>query len=143
MPETADEALAEARRLHAAGDVAGGHEVAMQALTLDPNHVGALEFLATALVARRRQYQEGLALIDRAVAAAPDDAGVWYARGWCYEFAAHELQRRPNKDSTLAPVALFTTAAESFHRCLALNPDGKLLDDAEDLLEHVENELSR
>ena len=143
MPDTADDALAEARRLHTAGDIAGGYTAAKLALTLDPNHAGSLEFLATALVARRHQYDEGLALIDRAVEVAPDDAGVWYARGWCYEFAAHELQRRPDQDSPLEPMALYDAAAESFRRCLALHPDGKLLDDAQDLLEHVENELTR
>ncbi len=143
MDGTADKTLAEARRLHAAGDVAAGYETAQLALALDPNHIGALEFLATALVVRKHQYAEGLALIDRAVVSAPNDAGVWYAHGWCYEFAAHELQRRPKQDSVLEHVVLYTTAAESFRKCLALDPDGKLLDDAQDLLEHVENELSR
>jgi hypothetical protein len=36
---------------------------------------------------------------------------------------------------------LYSEAAHSFQRCLALHPDGKLRDDAEDLLDHVENEL--
>jgi hypothetical protein len=35
----------------------------------------------------------------------------------------------------------YETAAESFRRCLALSPGGKLEGDAADLLDHVENEL--
>ena len=100
----------------------------------------ALEHMAMLLVTRRRQYAQGLALIDRAAALRPDDAGIWYAVGWCYEFAAHEIRRR-SATADLDVRALYTRAAEAFRRCLALHPDGKLADDAEDLFDHVENEL--
>lgn len=96
--------------------------------------------MAMLLITRRRQYAEGLALIDRAAAARPDDPGIWYAAGWCYEFVAHELRRRP-AGSTLDAGDLYRGAADAFRRCLALRPDGKLAGDAEDLLDHVENEL--
>ena len=96
--------------------------------------------MATLLVTRRRQYAQGLALIDRAAALRPDDAGIWYAVGWCYEFGAHEIRRRA-ADADLDVRALYARAAEAFRRCLSLRPDGKLADDAGDLLEHVENEL--
>ena len=93
------------------------------------------------LVTRRRAYREGLDAIERAVAARPEDAGLWYALGWCYEFAAHELRRRPPADAPV-PRDLYERAAEGFRQCLGLHPDGKLQGDAEDLLDHVENVLS-
>ena len=91
------------------------------------------------LVTRKRRFSEGIALLERATEARPDDAGLWYALGWCAEFAAHETRRRGA--SGLDPRALYEHAAEAFRRCLALKPDGKLAGDAEDLLDHVENEL--
>jgi tetratricopeptide (TPR) repeat protein len=100
-----------------------------------------MEHLAMVLVTRQRRHAEGLALIDRATVLRPDDAGLWYAAGWCYEFAAHEIRRRPPARSSLDPRRLYEHAAQAFRRCLALHPEGKLVDDAEDLLDHVENEL--
>jgi hypothetical protein len=91
------------------------------------------------LVTRKRRFEEGLVLLERATEARPDDAGLWYALGWCAEFAAHETARRAAGD--LDPRALYERAAASFRRCLGLNPEGKLVGDAEDLLDHVENEL--
>lgn len=96
--------------------------------------------MATLLITRQRRYAEGLRLIDRAVALRPDDAGIWYAAGWCYEFAAHEIGRRAAA-TDLDPRALYERAADAFRSCLALHPEGKLVGDAEDLLDHVENEL--
>jgi hypothetical protein len=93
------------------------------------------------LITRRRQYAEGIALIEQAVAARDDDAGLWYSLGWCYEFAAHEIKRRRAAGETLEPRALYERAETAFRQCLALHPDGKLQGDAEDLLDHVENEL--
>lgn len=94
------------------------------------------------LVTRRAQYAEGLAMIERAVAARPDDAGLWYSAGWCYEFAAHELRRRGGPAPALDPRTLYERAAEAFRACLDRQPDGKLRGDAEDLLDVVENELA-
>lgn len=118
----------------------GSVRLARQALELDPANVEALEHLATVLVSRSRRYGEGLELIERALALRPDDAGLWYSTGWLYEFAAHELQRRPS-DDPLSPRELYERAAEAFRTCLAMKPEGKLQGDAEDLLDHVENEL--
>lgn len=92
------------------------------------------------LITRRGAYEEGLRLIDRAAEVRPDDAGIWYSLGWCYEFAAHEIRRR--RDATLDPRSLYERAADAFRRCLALAPEGKLEGDAADLLDHVENELA-
>ena len=141
MTSPADDLFREALAAHAARDTSRTIALTRDALALDPAHAGALEHLATVLITRRAAYDEGLALIDRAVVARPDDAGMWYALGWCYEFAAHEIQRR-SRDAALEPRALYERAAEGFRRCLELQPDGKLQGDAEDLLDHVENELA-
>ncbi len=133
---------AQARERHAARDIAGSIDLTRQALALDPDYPEALEHLAMLLVTRRHAYAEGLAAIERAVTVRPDDAGLWYALGWCAEFAAHEISRRGGGDAgTLGPRALYERAADAFRRCLALHPDGKLQGDAEDLLDHVENRL--
>jgi tetratricopeptide (TPR) repeat protein len=132
-----DEALA----AHTARDTARSIDLARRAIAIDPDCAPALEHLATLLITRRRQYGEGLALIERAVETRGGD-GLWYALGWCSEFAAHEIRRRGGDDTALDPKALYERAAEAFRRCLALNPGGKLVGDAEDLLDHVENELA-
>ena len=113
------------------------------ALTLDGDLIEALEHLATVLVTRQRQYGEGLGMIDRALALRPDDAGLWYSHGWLYEFAGHEIRRRRPAAIDLDPRGLYETAALSFRHCLSLKPEGKLVGDAEDLLDHVENELTQ
>jgi hypothetical protein len=92
------------------------------------------------LVTRRGRFGEGISLLEDAVAVRPDDAGLWYALGWCCEFAAHESARRPGAGAP-EPRPLLLRAAEAFRTCLSLQPDGKLQGDAEDLLDHVENEL--
>jgi hypothetical protein len=111
-------------------------------IELAPQHAPALEILGTTLVTRRRSYREGLDCLERAVAAASDDAGTWYALGWCYEFVAHEIARRRPAGVDLDPRVLYERAAEGFRFCLDLRPGGKLQGDAEDLLDHVENELA-
>ncbi len=133
--------FAQSRERHSAHDVTASIELTQRALALDPDYVEALEHLATLLVTRRAQYEDGLALIERAVALRSADAGLWYALGWCAEFAAHEIRRRRAASPQPDPKALYERAAEAFRRCLALCPDGKLAGDAEDLLDHVENEL--
>ena len=91
-------------------------------------------------VSRRRRFDEGLALLNRAVDVRPGDAGLWYSLGWCCEFAAQAMRRSPAGDEATAD-ALYRRAAEAFRRCLALHPAGKLADDAADLLEIVESQL--
>ena len=141
MTSTPDEVFRDALAAHAARDTGRTIALSRHVLSIDPQHAAALEHLATVLITRRASYDEGLALIERAVQARPEDAGLWYSLGWCYEFAAHEIKRRGG-DATLAPRALYERAAEGFRRCLELQPDGKLQGDAEDLLDHVENELA-
>jgi tetratricopeptide (TPR) repeat protein len=116
-------------------------QLAERALEVDPDCIEALEHVATVLVTRRGEHDRGIALLERAVRLRPDDAGLWYALGWAAEFAAHE-QRRRLRPGGAAPKTLYERAAEAFRRCLSLNPEGKLAGDAEDLLDHVENELA-
>lgn len=141
MTSPADEVFREALAAHAARDTSRTIALTRDALVLDPEHTAALEHLATVLITRRADYDEGLACIERAVAVRADDPGLWYSLGWCYEFAAHEIRRRGG-GAELDPRALYERAAEGFRRCLELSPDGKLQGDAEDLLDHVENELA-
>lgn len=122
------------------GDVPQAIALARAAVDQDPAYVDAIEHLATLLITRRRAYDEGLQFIEKAAALRAADPGTWYALGWCYEFAAHEIARRGGGPG-LDPRALYARAAEGFRRCLALHPDGKLADDAGDLLDHVENRL--
>jgi tetratricopeptide (TPR) repeat protein len=127
---------------HDARDTARSIDLARQAIEHDPHHAEALEHLGTLLITRRQRYAEGLAFVERAVATREEDAGLWYSLGWCREFAAHEIRRRGASDEPLDPKALYDLAADAFRRCLALGPEGKLVDDAADLLDHVENELT-
>jgi tetratricopeptide (TPR) repeat protein len=128
---------------HAARDTTRAIALAREAIDADPHHVEALEHLGTLLITRRQRYAEGLKFVERAVAEREDDAGLWYSLGWCREFAAHEIARRGGAGETLEPRALYEAAADAFRRCLELKPGGKLVGDAEDLLDHVENELLR
>ena len=80
-------------------------------------------------------------MLERATELRPDDAGLWYSLGWSAEFAAHEAQRRGAGGVDVRD--MYERAAEAFRRCIALAPEGKLLGDAEDLLDHVENELAQ
>jgi tetratricopeptide (TPR) repeat protein len=136
-----DETWREAQQAHAAGEITRALALTRDVLDAAPDHVEALEHLANVLVTRQRRHAEGLAAIDRVTELRPDDAGSWYARGWLYEFAAHEIRRRPSGSEGLTTKALYEKAAASFRRCLDLHPDGRLEGDALDLLDHVENEL--
>ena len=139
--DEAREIFRRALERHAARDTAASIDLTREALARDPSYAEALEHLAVLLITRRRAYREGLDAIERAVATRDDDPGLWYTLGWCYEFAAHEIARRGSPDETLDPRELYERAAEGFRCCLALHPEGKLVGDAEDLLDHVENEL--
>jgi hypothetical protein len=81
-------------------------------------------------------------MIERALAHEARDPGLWYTAGWLYEFAAHESARRGRAAAARAVRELYERAADCFRTCLALGPGGKLEGDAQDLLDHVENELA-
>ena len=135
IPEAARERLRAAMARHQQGDIAGALAEARRALALAPDFADARSYLGSTLVTRRGRYREGLAELERAREAAPDDPTVHYTLGWCYEFVAHSLARRPRPG--LDPQALYRKAEASLRRCLELNPEGKIKGDAEDLLASI------
>jgi hypothetical protein len=86
-------------------------------------------------VQRLGRYEEGLAELEQARTSAPDDPAVHYTLGWCYEFVAHAVSRRPR--AGLDADDLYRKAEAALRRCLELHPDGKMKDDAQDLLASI------
>jgi tetratricopeptide (TPR) repeat protein len=119
-----DEALAEARR----------------ALEIDPDYVEALTYYGTTLITRRLAYQEGLNALERAVVLEPANAGAWYSLGWCEEFVAYRLEKQAQKPYR-DPYELYELAAEHLQRCIDLDPEPGLKEDAQDLLDAVKRRL--
>ena len=139
MP-TAQEHLRRARQLHTEGRIEDAIAEARVAIELDPSYVEAWMYLGTTLVTRRLAFPEGLADLERAAQLAPDDAGVIYSLGWCYEFVAYRLEKAattPYRD----PLELYGLAADQLRRCIELNPEQGLKDDAQDLLDSIEARL--
>jgi len=134
-PQAARDLLRAAMARHEQGDIAGALAEARRALELAPDFADARSYLGTTLVTRQGRYAEGLAELERAREAAPDDPAMHYTLGWCYEFVAHRVSRRPQPG--LDPRELYRKAEAYLRRCLELNPQGKLKDDAEDLLSSI------
>ncbi len=143
MTKTSDEArglLRQAQQLHSDGRIDDALATAHRALEVDPHNVEAWMYLGTTLVTRKLAYREGLEALEHAAALAPDDAGVNYSLGWCYEFVAYRLEKqatRPYRD----PVELYELAAKHLQRCIDLNPEVGLKEDAQDLLSSIESRL--
>ena len=135
IPQAARDRLRAAMARHQQGDIAGALAEARRALELAPDYAGARSYLGSTLVTRRGRYLEGLAELERAREAAPYDPTVHYTLGWCYEFVAHRVSRRPQP--ALDPQELYRKAEASLRRCLELNPEGKIKGDAEDLLASI------
>jgi hypothetical protein len=96
--------------------------------------------VGTTLITRRFAFAEGLAGLERAAQLAPDDPGAAYSLGWCYEFVAYRLEKQattPYRD----PIELYRRAARELQRCIDLNPEQGLKDDAQDLLDSIEARL--
>ncbi len=123
---------------HERDDIVGALAEAREALKLAPGFADARSYLGSTLVTRQGRYAEGLAELERAREAAPEDPSVHYTLGWCYEFVAYRLSRRPRKgfDSQ----ELYRKAEASLRRCLELRPEGKMRDDAQDLLSTIVEE---
>jgi tetratricopeptide (TPR) repeat protein len=117
---------------HEEGDIAAAMSEARQALELAPDFADARSYLGSTLITRQGQYAQGLAELERAHEAAPGDPAICYTLGWCYEFVAHRLTRRPQPG--LDPQELYLKAEAYLRRCLDLRPKGKLKNDAQDLL---------
>lgn len=63
---------------------------------------------------------------------------MYYTLGWCYEFVAHQASLRTRRNPVgLDPQELYRKAEAYLRRCLELNPEGKMKDDARDLLSSI------
>ena len=121
--------------LHEQGNIEEAIEEARRALDVAPDFADALSYIGSTLITRKGQYAEGLGELKKALTAAPDDPSIHYTAGWCNEFVAHRVSRRPQPG--LDPAELYARAEQQLRRCLDLNPDGKIRDDAKDLLSSV------
>ena len=136
----AERLLLAAQKEHEAGRIDAALALALQAEDADPEFAPARLYEGTTLITRKLDFSAGLAAIDRAVDLAPDDPGVQYSAGWCYEFVAYRLDRaggRPFRD----PDELFRLAAGHLERCIAQEPEAKLKEDAEGLLQSIQDRL--
>ena len=139
MPDAA-ELLKRAQDLHTEGRIDEALETARRALEAKPGYVEAWMYFGTTLLTRKLVFPDGLAALERAAALAPDDPGVVYSLGWCYEFVAYRLEKQATKPYR-DPLELYRLAAERLRHCIALNPEQGLIDDAQDLLDSIEARL--
>jgi tetratricopeptide (TPR) repeat protein len=135
IPDEARGLLRTAMARHAEGDIDAALDAARRALDLAPGFADARSYLGSTLVTRRRRFSEGLAELERAREAAPGDPSVYYTLGWCCEFVAHSVSRHTQPG--LDPAELYAKAESYLRRCLDLNPEGKMRDDARDLLASI------
>ena len=130
----------QAHALHAERRIDDALAVAREAIAVQPDYVDAWSFLGTTLVTRKLAFADGLAALEQAESLAPDDAGIVYGLGWCYEFVAYRLEHAsgtPYRD----PTALYKLAAAKLQRCIDLDPERGLREDAEDLRAAIEVRL--
>jgi tetratricopeptide (TPR) repeat protein len=135
IPEAARTLLRKAMELHTGEDIDGALAAAREALDLAPGYADARQYIGSTLVQRLGRYAEGLAELERAARDAPDDPAAFYTLGWCDEFVAHRITRRPV--AGLDPSVLYEKAEDALRRCLQLKPQGKLRDDASELLASI------
>ncbi len=118
--------------LHADSDIDGALAEARKALEAAPAFAEAHSYLGSTLITRKGRFTDGLEALAQAEAASPDDATLQYTLGWCCEFVAHRVSRRPQAGHD--PDDLYRRAEAHLRRCLELKPDAKIRDDAKDLL---------
>ena len=135
VPQAARDSLKAAMALHAEGDIDGAFALAQSAIDAAPEFAEAHSYLGSTLITRKGRFAEGLDALAQAEGAAPDDATLQYTLGWCCEFVAHRISRRPQPG--LDPEELYQRAEAHLRRCLELNPDAKIRDDAKDLLASI------
>ena len=131
--------LMRAHELHSGRRIDEALSAVRQAIEIKPDYVDALSYLGTTLITRKLAFAEGLAVLERAESLAPDDPGIVYGLGWCYEFVAYRIDRNP--DPYRDPAELYRLAAEKLQRCIDLDPEQGLREDAEDLLAAIEVRL--
>ena len=121
--------------LHTLGDIDGALAEARNAVAAAPAFAEAHSYLGSTLITRKGRFAEGLEALTQAEAASPDDPTLQYTLGWCREFVAHRVSRRPHPG--LDPKELYRRAEAHLRRCLELKPDAKIRDDAKDLLSTI------
>jgi tetratricopeptide (TPR) repeat protein len=132
--------LMQAHDLHAERRIDDAIAAAREAIALQPDYADAWSYLGTTLVTRKLAFADGLAALEKAESLAPQDAGMVYGLGWCYEFVAYRLEHAseaPYRD----PTELYHLAAQKLQRCIDLEPEQGLREDAEDLLAAIEVRL--
>jgi tetratricopeptide (TPR) repeat protein len=135
IPQSARDLLKAALALHADGDIDAALAEAQLAVEAAPAFADAHSYIGSTLITKKGDYTAGLDALAQAEHAAPDDATLHYTIGWCYEFVAHRVSRRPRPG--LDPDELYHDAEHHLRRCLELNPDAKIRDDAKDLLSSI------
>jgi tetratricopeptide (TPR) repeat protein len=138
--EDAIELLKRAQELHSEGHIDEALASARAAIEAQDDYVEAWMYLGTTLITRRLAFAEGLSALEHALTLAPLDAGVVYSMGWCYEFVAYRLEKQATKPYR-DPLELYRLAADCLRRCIALNPEQGLKEDAADLLDSIEARL--
>ena len=131
-PQAARDSLKAAMALHTQGNIDGALAEARNAIEAAPDFSDAHSYLGSTLITRKGRFADGLEALAQAEAASPDDPTLQYTLGWCCEFVAHRLSRRPRPG--LDPDELYQRAEGHLRRCLELRPDAKIRDDAKDLL---------
>ena len=137
VSEEARALLQRAMALHTAGEIDAALATAEEAVAAEPGFGGALSYLGNTLVTRKRRFADGLAALDRAVSAAPEDPAIVYTAGWCHEFVANALERPKGAHQPVAESAadLYASARALMLRALELDPDTGLRADIEDILD--------
>lgn len=102
---TLEEAVLRAQQAHRQGRLDLAERIYRAVLELDPQDVNALHFLGV-LLHQRGDSGGGVALIERALALAPDAPGVWN-----------------NLGNVLLEMGKVDEAIEAYRRCLALAPE--------------------
>lgn len=126
--------------LHSRDDIEGALVSVRAAIELDPEFGEAHAYLGNTLITRRRQFADGLAAMEQAVALLPEDAAVRYTLGWCREFVADAIDR--GRGGAFQPVTddaptLYARAREAFLLALTLDPEPGLRGDIEDMLDVI------
>lgn len=141
IPEEAQHALRAAMTLHSQGEIDAALRATEEVVACWPGYAQALSYLGQTLVTRKRRFADGLAMLDRAVAAGDDDPYIIYTAAWCREFVANALDRPNGAHQPVAPQApeLYAQAHRELLRALSLEPDDQLRGDVEDILSVIAN----
>ena len=137
--ESARVELRRAMALHASGEITSAIAASRRAIELAPEYAEAHAYLGNTLVARKRQFADGLKALELATTFAPKDAAILYTCGWCHEYVANALERNHRSPQTMNETAptLYASARKYLFRALDAGPDDQLRGDIEDMLDVI------